>query len=498
MAGLSFSRLVNIEQIKQLLEAHYRITGIVSAILDNEENILVAVGWEDICTRFHRVHPVTSVRCRESDGFYKAHLAESREGYINYKCRNGLWDVAMPIFIGGEHLATIFTGQFFYEDDRPDPEYFRAQAREFGFNEAEYLSALSRVQVCSREKIRSIMDYYRGLVQVMAEMGLKNLELSREVTERKKIEKDLQELNQELELRVAVRAAQLSERNEWLIREIRERERTIDELQLTQFCVDKASIGIYRISERGNIIFANEQACRSLDYTLEELRSLTVFDIDPSFTREIFRDHRKKIRDLGIRSFESTHRRKDGSTFPVEITVNYLKYDDKEFSVSFAKDITKRKEAEKATEESRAKYQAIVDAFDGLIYICSQDYRIEFMNGKLIERTGHDAVGEFCYKVMHDRDSPCPWCVNARVFTGETVRWEMFSPKDKRCYYVVNIPIRHADGSMSKHSMIIDIHDRKLAEERLQQKKEELEELNRTLEEHVREEVEKNRERTSS
>jgi PAS domain S-box-containing protein len=158
-------------------------------------------------------------------------------------------------------------------------------------------------------------------------------------------------------------------------------------------------------------------------------------------------------------------------------------------------DVTERKLAEDSIRESRAKYQAIVDSFDGLIYICSQDYRIEFMNRKLIERTGREAVGEYCYKVMHDRDSVCPWCVNDRVFKGETVHWEMFSPKDNRWYYVVNIPIRHADGSMSKHSMIFDITDRKLFEEELKLQKQLLEDLNRTLEKRVEEEVKKNREK---
>ncbi len=130
-------------------------------------------------------------------------------------------------------------------------------------------------------------------------------------------------------------------------------------------------------------------------------------------------------------------------------------------------DITERKLAEEEVRESRAKYQAIVDNFDGLIYICSQDYRVEFMNRKLIERTGYDATGQFCYKMMHDRDSVCPWCVNERVFAGETLHWEMFSPKDNRWYYVVNVPIPHADGTMSKQSMMLDITDRKLAEEEL-------------------------------
>jgi PAS domain S-box-containing protein len=131
------------------------------------------------------------------------------------------------------------------------------------------------------------------------------------------------------------------------------------------------------------------------------------------------------------------------------------------------KDITERKLADRARLENMARYQAVVEAFDGFLYICSQDYRVEFMNQRLIERTGRNAVGEPCYKALHSSDSVCEFCVNEKVFKGETVRWEVQSPKDHRWYYVVNTPIRHADGAMSKQSMIMDITERKLAEEAL-------------------------------
>jgi signal transduction histidine kinase len=115
--------------------------------------------------------------------------------------------------------------------------------------------------------------------------------------------------------------------------------------------------------------------------------------------------------------------------------------------------------------EEEEKYGAIVRAFDGLIYVCSQDYRIEFMNENFIKRTGYDATGELCYKALHDLDSICPWCVNERVFKGESVRWEIQSPKDRRWYYIVNTPIYHTDGTVSKQAMILDITDRKQMEE---------------------------------
>jgi PAS domain S-box-containing protein len=116
-----------------------------------------------------------------------------------------------------------------------------------------------------------------------------------------------------------------------------------------------------------------------------------------------------------------------------------------------------------------AQYEAMIEAFDGLIYICSQNYEVEFMNQRFIDRTGRYPLGQKCYQALHDRDDICPWCNNDQVFRGETVRWEVFSPKDHRWYYVVNTPIRHPDGSMSKMAMIHDITDRKQLEQALKE-----------------------------
>jgi PAS domain S-box-containing protein len=144
-------------------------------------------------------------------------------------------------------------------------------------------------------------------------------------------------------------------------RDISEQKRAVTDLQLTQFFVDKASIGILRISEDGNILFANAASCRSLGYTAEELCSMTVFDINPTFNPDKFREHRRSARAAGSRTFETIHRRKDGSAFPVEIIVNYLEYQDKEISVSFVKDITERKRAEEALKESELRLKMAMD-----------------------------------------------------------------------------------------------------------------------------------------
>jgi PAS domain S-box-containing protein len=129
--------------------------------------------------------------------------------------------------------------------------------------------------------------------------------------------------------------------------------------------------------------------------------------------------------------------------------------------VDLAKTVTKNQRLAEAWRDLWAQFAAIIEAFDGFIYICSQDYEVEFMNQRFIERTGHYPLGQKCYKALHDLEGVCPWCVNERVFKGETVRWEVLSPKDKHWYYVVNTPIKHPDGTMSKMAMIQDITERK-------------------------------------
>jgi PAS domain S-box-containing protein len=122
------------------------------------------------------------------------------------------------------------------------------------------------------------------------------------------------------------------------------------------------------------------------------------------------------------------------------------------------------KHREEADQEAQATCGAMVEAFDGFIYVCSSNYEVEFMNERFVRRTGHSPIGEKCYRALHDREEICPWCVNERVQRGETVRWENRSPKDRRWYYIVNTPVRHRDGTISKMAMIQDITERKRAE----------------------------------
>lgn len=115
-------------------------------------------------------------------------------------------------------------------------------------------------------------------------------------------------------------------------------------------------------------------------------------------------------------------------------------------------------------EEALARDEAIVKAFHGIMYVCSSTHEIEFVNDRAIQRTGHDPVGEKCYRAIHDLQSVCPWCARDRVSRGETVSQEVISPKDNRWYHTVHTPFRHHGGGFSMMAMLYDVTERKVAE----------------------------------
>jgi len=82
-----------------------------------------------------------------------------------------------------------------------------------------------------------------------------------------------------------------------------------------------------------------------------------------------------------------------------------------------------------------SQYKAIIDAFDGLIYISSPSYEIEFVNQHLAERIGYSPLGKKCYQALYQLDHPCPQCPGAKVFRGESVRQKAVDPRSSRTYY---------------------------------------------------------------
>ena len=164
--------LIDIPRLQSLLDSLYLTAGIPSALIDLDGNILTGSGWQEICTRFHRINPRTLQDCRESDRSITRGLSLS-SGHIQIICPRGLIDAVIPLVIEGAHVANIFTGQFFLAP--PDREYFRRQAGEFAFDEEAYLAAFDRVPVVSQEKLDQYLAFLSNLAGSLAGQGLQKL-----------------------------------------------------------------------------------------------------------------------------------------------------------------------------------------------------------------------------------------------------------------------------------------------------------------------------------
>ena len=261
--------------------------------------------------------------------------------------------------------------------------------------------------------------------------------------------------------------------------DITERKRAEEALRLTQYCVDNASIGIC-IADSDRIMQTNEQMCRQLGYSREELSSLSIPDIDAFFSQEQFNQlFRQTIQD-GRTSFESLHRRKDGTIFPVEISSAMLHFEGREICVSFCLDSTKRKQSEQALRESEEKFRLLAETSPNAILLCREE-RITYANpaaSKLSGYSGEELArmnfwefvhADFRELVLHrglarQRRESVPIQYGCRIVTKSGVdRWVLVS----------GAPMEY-EGMPTSIVNLLDVTDAKQAEEALRESEERL------------------------
>lgn len=323
------SDLLDIPRLHRLLDSQYKISRMPSAVIDIDGNILTATAWQEICTTFHRINPETVKRCHESDRYIETRLEEELP-YIIYRCQMGLIDAAAPISIEGKHLGNVFAGQLFI--DPPDEAHFLAQARQYGFDEHEYLAAMHKVPVFTKEEVRDNLLFLHELVQMQVEHRYNSL-LQNEYLEK--------------------------------IRNSEEHHRTI---------LQTAMDGIWLVDSHGRLLEVNDAYCRMSGYSEQELLQMTISQLDSQETTEDTKRRIQGIMNDGLSRFESRHRRKDGTLYDVEVSVEYRSSDGGQ-CVAFLRDITERKHAAETIWQERALLRSLIDSAADLIYFKDRDGR---------------------------------------------------------------------------------------------------------------------------
>jgi len=142
-----------------------------------------------------------------------------------------------------------------------------------------------------------------------------------------------------------------------IIDDVTETMKAAEELQFTQFAVDRAAVGIIWIRENGSILYINDETCRSLGYPRKELLNMSVHDINPEYKQETWGKAWRNVKRLGSITFETLYKRKDGVIFPVELTGNYMEYDGRGYICAIVRDITERKKTEESLKKREEELQ---------------------------------------------------------------------------------------------------------------------------------------------
>ncbi len=129
--------------------------------------------------------------------------------------------------------------------------------------------------------------------------------------------------------------------------DLTEKKKFEERLKLKKFAIDNIKEAVFLADEHGNIAYVNDEACRSLDYSNEELLHMNVTDIDPNWPKERWPEFWNILKQEKSSLVEVMHRRKDGSLFPSEVRANYFEYNGVGYNLGLCRDITEQKAAQK-------------------------------------------------------------------------------------------------------------------------------------------------------
>ena len=263
-------------------------------------------------------------------------------------------------------------------------------------------------------------------------------------------------------------------------RDITEQRRLEEEQRLTQFSVDHASIGIMRTGVDAQILSVNEHYCKLSGYTAAELIGMHVYDIDPDFPLEKWKEHRSGLREAGADAFETQHKRKDGTLLPVEVTTTFVTFRGEEFSLSFIQDISDRKQTELQLRESQEKFSTAFQSSPVAMVLSTVEGEYLEVNRAFCDLTGYsyeEALGKSSLElglISLEASRAIRAAVEQSGGRLRNFEQEIHAKNGRMVYALLSLENVVLDGDLHRLSTLQDITERKLAEQRIQQQAEAL------------------------
>ena len=255
--------------------------------------------------------------------------------------------------------------------------------------------------------------------------------------------------------------------------------------------VDHATDAFFLFDDRLVVVDVNRQACLSLGYTRDELVGMTPLDFDPDVTPALLEEFGRRLDTGEMLVFESRHRRKDGSVFPVEVRGRPFREGGRRLTVALARDITEHKRFEESLRESEAWFRFLANAMPQIVWTARPDGSLEYLNDRFVEYTGvtvAEGIGERWLAVLHPDDrerAMTRWMADVAGGSVHDREWRLRATDGRyRWFKARGLPVRDESGQIFKWvGTLTDIDDQKRAEEALREAKDSAESANRAKDE---------------
>ena len=310
------------------------------------------------------------------------------------------------------------------------------------------------------EEILLRVKNHLALRQAQVQLTLQKKQLEEEIHEREMAEEELRRARDELETRVIERTKELAESEE--------RFRTL---------MENAAEAFFLHDMDGRIVAVNQFACDNLGYTRAELLSMFVMDVEESHGDM---DNLKEIRndfDADVpTTLEGCHRRKDGSTFPVEVRLGKIIIDGQSMILALSRDITERKQNEEVLREHEEMIRTLVESSQDWIWSINLEGIHTYSNPAFKAILGYspdEIVGKPSFTLMHEEDRKKierllpEWIAEKSGWNNLLIRWRH---KNGEWRYLESnsVPILDSKGELTGFRGVDrDVTERMEAEEKL-------------------------------
>jgi PAS domain S-box-containing protein len=238
--------------------------------------------------------------------------------------------------------------------------------------------------------------------------------------------------------------------------------------------VKSANDAIFLVSHDQFIVEANERACLMYGYAAEEFWGLKIADLRIPEAAKLIDSDLSSVNAINTKLIETIHRKKDGTSFPVEVSVQRLELDQKQYFMGIVRDVTERKRAEEELKQSRSLLNAIVQGTLDCVFVKELTGRYVLMNEALFKVLGkrdEEVIGKTDFEIFSEKEAVQMFQIDQETLQKGTIQAfeeEVKMPDGRHSYLTIKGPVRDSAGIIiGLFGIARDITARKEHEEQL-------------------------------